>query len=440
MDYNEAVVYLDGKIKFGIRPGLERISALCRKLGNPHDSFRSIHIAGTNGKTSTARIASSILTEHGLKVGTYTSPHLALYTERFLINAEPIAEEYFGQCLNQIIPCVEAVNGECPEPLTHFEILTALAFFLFARERIDCGVIETGMGGRWDATNIINSRVAVVTNVDLEHTDVLGKTISKIAWEKAHIIKKGCSAIGGNLNEEALTVIRDRCANENVESKIFGADFSLVSTKKVSETAQLISVKGLYAGYDNLSLPLAGGHQAENASVAAATCEAFLKKALSLKKIRQAFERASSPGRFELIRREPLIVLDGAHNPAGIRRLAATLKQVVFNKLVLVLAILEEKNVQEMLEAIIPLANLTIVTENHSDRCMNADHLSAEVSRLTEDYFTEKDLTRALKLAVKEAKKGDMVLVTGSLYTVGEAREFLHKGVSEGRVEICDTK
>jgi dihydrofolate synthase/folylpolyglutamate synthase len=424
MDYRDAVTYLDSTIQFGIRPGLERIRTLCQKLESPQDSFKTVHIAGTNGKTSTARITSAILSKHGLKIGTYTSPHLVFYMERFLIDGKPITEENFANSLNKIIPFIEEVNRESSEKLTHFEILTALAFNLFAQEKLDCGVIETGMGGRWDATNIIFPQVAVVTNVDLEHTDRLGKTVSKIAWEKAHIIKKGCLAIGGSLNRQALSVVKKRCHEEIVELKIFGTDFSIISAKKTSDETQVISVKGLYGSYDDLFLPLAGEHQAENASVAIAISEAFLKRSLSLEKLRRALKKVTSPGRFEIISRNPLVVLDGAHNPAGILKLAKTLDQTRFNRLVLVLAILEDKDIDEILKIIIPLANLTIVTENHSERCTKANYLAERVSQLTLNFIVQKDLKKALGLAIEEAKKDDLVLATGSLYTVGEAKEY----------------
>lgn len=425
MDYRDAVKYMDSNIQFGICPGLERIQTLCKKLGNPHKSYKTIHIAGTNGKTSTARIASAILRAHGLKVGTYTSPHLVLYTERFLINDKPITKKLFTDCLSTIIPYIKEVNKESAEPLTHFEILTALAFYLFAQENLDCAVIETGMGGRWDATNIIFPRVAALTNVSLEHTDRLGKTVAKIAWEKAHIIKEGCMALAGSMLKEALNVIKRRCAEEEVELKVLSSDFWLLEAEKVDFQSQELSVQGLRHRYDHLLLPLAGEHQAKNTALAIAMSEEFLQTPLSLKQLKIACRKVKSPGRFEVVSRDPLIVLDGAHNPAGAAQLAKTLDQTGIDHIVLVLAILEDKDIDKMLEELIPRAHFTIVTENDNERCVKAVSLAGKVKKLTTHFEVKPDVREAIKLAVSKAKRDDLVLITGSLYTVGESKEYL---------------
>lgn len=427
MNYEDAVAYMDTTINFGIQPGLEQIRALCDILGKPQELFNSIHIAGTNGKTSTARIVSAILAEHGLKVATYTSPHLISYAERFLINNQPVAEEHFAGSLNEIIPYIEKVNKESVEPLTHFEILTALAFYMFAWEDLDCAVIETGMGGRWDATNIIFPQVAAITNVELEHTDRLGKTISKIAWEKAHIIKNGSKAVAGNLRKEALSVVKERCEEQKVQLLSFGSDFMLNSTGKLDSRAQMISIKGLYCSYDDIILPLLGEHQGENAALAVAISEAYLKGPLSLEKLKTACRKVTSPGRFEIISRDPFIVLDGAHNVSGILRLAHTLDQTEFSRLILVLAILEDKNVDEMLEPLIPKADFIIVTENHSERCLKAEQLAKKVAMVGSNFKVVPDIKEALQLAVRNTEQDDLVLVTGSLYTVGESKDYFNK-------------
>jgi len=431
MDYQDAVAYMDTTINFGIQPGLEQIRALCDILGKPQEQFNSIHIAGTNGKTSTARIVSAILFEHGLNVATYTSPHLISYTERFLINNQPIAEEHFAGSLNEIIPYIEKVNKESVEPLTHFEILTALAFYMFAKKDLDCAVIETGMGGRWDATNIIYPEVAAITNVELEHTDRLGKTIAKIAWEKAHIIKNGSKAVAGDLKKEAFAVVEEKCEEQKVELLSFGNDFALNSAAKVDNRAQMISVKGIYRSYDDIILPLLGEHQGENATLAIAISEACLKKPLSLEKLKTACRKVTSPGRFEIISRNPFIVLDGAHNVSGILRLMHTVDQTGLNRLILVLAILEDKNVDKMLKPLAPKADFIFVTENHSERCLKAEKLAKKIAMFGSNYKVVKDIREALQLAVQCAKQDDLVLVTGSLYTVGESKEFFNEDKPE---------
>ncbi len=296
------------------------------------------------------------------------------------------------------------------------------------------------MGGRWDATNIILPRVAVITNVELEHTDRLGKNVSKIAWEKAHIIKKGCLAIAGSLNKEPLSVVEERCAKEDVELRILGKDFSLVSAKKVNNKAQLVSVKGLYNSYDDLFLPLAGKHQAENLALAIAISETFLQQTLSVEKLNFACRKLILPGRFEIVSTNPLIVLDGAHNSAGILRLAETLDQTRFNRLVVVLAILEDKDVNEMLRILIPRADLTIVTENHSERCMKTPQLAKKVAQLTSSFLVRKNVKEALQSAIREAGREDLILVTGSLYTIGDSKEYLDSSCGQLKAKISDFK
>lgn len=424
MDYKQAVDYLDKTIIFGIKPGLERINRLCKLLDNPQREFKAIQITGTNGKSSVARMTASILSAHGFKVGAYISPHLQSYTERITIDSKPIEEKDFAALLEEIAPFIEGANKSSQDPLTHFEILTALSFLYFAREKVDVAVLEVGMGGRWDATSVIRPKVAVVTNVELEHTDQLGSTVTEIAREKVHIIKGKSFAVGGRLNGEALSVIIKRCQEKQVLLRLMGADFSLLSCNNNGDGPKLV-IKGLFATYKDLSLGLLGKHQAENSALAVATVEAFLKKPLEPELLKEGFSKSSIGGRLEVVAEKPLVVLDGAHNPAAALLLSKALRaEFDYHHLILVLGIFENKDIRGLLGNIVPLAWKVILSQNSNERCAEARLLMDYASHFEGDFVVEPNLGKAIDRARTWAKKDDLVCVTGSLYTVGEARDY----------------
>lgn len=426
MDYDEAVEYLGTKVIFGIKPGLERIAALCGALKNPQESYPAIQITGTNGKTSVTRMTSAILNRHGIKTGTYTSPHLEYYTERFGIDGQEISKEKFAGYLENIIPQVEKISSEGEEPLTHFEILTGLAFYIFAQEDIECAVLEVGLGGRWDATSIVTPEVSVITNVSLEHTDRLGETIAEIAFEKSCIIKENAKAIIGKLSEEALQVVTKRSDEVDAESKIMGKDFSCSDVSETESGIQRLTIQGLYEEYTDVSLKAFGRHQGENLCLAVVSAEAYLGKPLVKEKIEKVSEGIDFPGRLEVVSQNPLVMLDGAHNPAGVDILLKSLDTEFAGKnRIMVLGILEDKDSQKMLEKLVSNSKVTVFSQNTNERCTPADDLAEVVKGSESVHIVEPDLKRAIKIAVEKATEDDIVLITGSLYTVGEARTYL---------------
>lgn len=426
MDYQKAIDYLESTIHLGINPGLQRIKALCKELGDPHFSYPTIHITGTNGKTSVTKMIASILSAHGLKTGAYISPHLSSYTERISVDGRNIAEEEFASVLTDIAGTIEKVNLKFhPERLTHFEILTALAFFYFHHENIDCGVIEVGMGGRWDATNIIPSKVAVLISVALEHTDRLGTSIHQIATEKAQIIKDQCKAVVGSLPQDAFQVVEKKCIEQGANMRVLGRDFSLLSRELLVD-AQKLSIQGLYDNYTDLNLPLFGKHQAQNGAIAMVATESFYEKPLSLSKLKKGFSKVDCPGRLEIMAKHPFVVLDGAHNPAAAIELARSLQsEFAFERLILVLAILKDKDIDGILKGLVDMASFVILSQNQSSRCAPAQLLEEKISNYSSCFIRQPNLGDAIELALKMAKPQDLICITGSLYTVGEAREHL---------------
>jgi len=426
LNYKDAIAYLDSIEQFGINPGLERIKALCEEIGNLQNSFPAIHITGTNGKTSTARLTAAILSAHGLKVGLYTSPHLCLYTERVSVDGELIPEEELASLLTYLLPAVERLEKKIhPDRFTLFEIFTALAFLYFHNVGIDCGVIEVGMGGRWDATNVVVSKVSVITNVELDHTDRLGATIEEITREKVGIVKDGSLVIVGKLHSNSLRIVREWCERKGATLKIVGQDFRLLSRRRI-DGFQKLSIEGLYGRYKDLRLPLIGRHQGVNLTLAVAAVEGFLERTLSLDGLRSGLERVRCPGRLEIVTEFPTVVLDGAHNPSGAAELAGALKsEFSYNNLILVLAILGDKDIDGILKELAPLASLVILSENQSYRSASVNVLMEKLAGFDSNFICEPDLSNAIEIAIERAEGRDLICITGSLYTVGEARDYL---------------
>jgi dihydrofolate synthase/folylpolyglutamate synthase len=430
MDYGSAIEYLESTVNYGINPGLQRISALVDKLGNPQLCCPVIHITGTNGKTSTARIVASILSEGDERVGLYTSPHLEKVNERIAVGLRAISDGELAELVSRVAPEIEKVNREQSENLTYFEILTALAFLYFREQDVDSSVIEVGMGGRWDATNLVRPKVAVVTNVELEHTEYLGGTLESIAREKTGIIKPGASVVTGEKKPETLAIIERECEEVGVELKRLGSDFDYSCRNRTFD------VRGIYADYEDLFLSLQGEHQARNATLAIAAAELFLGNALEQESLRKALATVTSPGRLEVVGGKPLVVLDGAHNPHGAEVLSKAMKNFDYDNLILVLAVLKDKDVDGMLERILPLASCVIVTRNSNSRSLGVEELARRVGVRMKNLLKSDDIASAIRMAKERAAPRDLVLITGSLYTVGEARAFLRKVAQGSRLEV----
>lgn len=433
MKYREAVEYLAAETTEGIKPDLSRITMLCDLLGEPQFAFPVIHITGTNGKTSTARMISSIMQAGWLYAGVYTSPHLVSYTERVTVNGVPMPEQAFADELELLIPLMEQVSETTGSAVTQFEALTALAFSYLSKQELDVAIIEVGMGGSWDATNVVMADVAVVTNVALEHTDRLGTTVEAIANEKSGIIKPGCDVVTAADQPSVLSIIKERAAEVDADLYTYGNDVFIGSEEKLAGGGHEFSLKGILGMYEDIQLHLIGGHQMINAALATAASELFLKRRRPDlleglgEMVREGLANAESPGRLEVAGERPLLVLDGAHNPAGAFRLAEALKEDFdYDRLVLVLAVLADKDVDGIVSALVPQAGAVIVTQADAERALPAADLERIVTKHTSaQVSTSSSVAMAIEKAKTLAKPDDLIVVTGSLYTIGEAKQAL---------------
>lgn len=421
-----------------LEPSLVRMTALMDILGEPQRSYPSIHITGTNGKTSTARMIEQLLLGFELRTGRYTSPHVQSVTERISLDGVPIAPERFIETYADIKPYVEMVDASQQHRMSFFEVLTGMAYAAFADAPVDVAVVEVGMGGSWDATNVVDGTVAVVTPIALDHMDRLGATPGEIAAEKAGIVKKDATAVLAQQPVEAAQVLLKRAVEVDATVARAGMEFGVMH-REVAVGGQLLTLRGLGGEYEQVFLPLHGEHQAHNAAVALAAVEAFFgigtshARTLDIDTIRTAFAQVTSPGRLEIVRRSPTVVLDAAHNPAGARAAAAAVAESFdFTHLVGVVGTSADKDVRGVLEAFEPVFSEIVVTQNSTFRAMDVDELAAiavEVfgdDRVQVEPRLDDALEAAITLAEEEgAYSGAGVLVTGSVITVGEARLLL---------------
>jgi dihydrofolate synthase / folylpolyglutamate synthase len=414
-------------------------------LGEPNKAYPVIHITGTNGKTSTARMIEAGLRAHGLRTGRYTSPHLSKVTERICIDGEPVSDETFVRIWDEIRPYLLMVDGELEaagEPrLTYFEAVTILGFAVFADEPVEVAVIEVGLGGITDATNVADGQVAVVTPISLDHTDLLGETPGEIAVEKAGIIKEGGFLVSAAQPVDAADVLLEKARQVGVPFRFQGVEFG-VEDRTLAVGGQQLTIQGLAGRYEDLLLPLHGEHQAQNAAVAVAALEAFFgggTRELDSEVLREAFRNVTSPGRLETVRTAPTILVDAAHNPDGIRASARAIKEAFhLSKLVLVVGVLQEKDAPGILEVLREelgeLAEEICVTQSGSPRAIPAEDLAEDALAAgftEENVFTEPGLDNAIEWAVARAEENNDlaggVLITGSITLVAEARTLLGK-------------
>ena len=417
-------------------PDLDRISLLADLLGSPQLAYPSIHLTGTNGKTSTARMVDGLLRGFGLRPGRYTSPHLHSPTERISIDGEPVSEQRFAEVFDEVLPLVELVDSRSPAPMTFFEVLTGMAFAAFADAPVDVAVLEVGLGGLWDATNVVHAGTAVVLPIGLDHVPLLGTTLAEIATEKAGIIHEGATVVMAAQPVEAAEVLLRRCAEVGATIAREGLEFGVLD-RRTAVGGQLLTLRGLAGTYDDVFLPLHGPHQAANAAAALAAVEAFLggSGALDPEAVREGFRQASSPGRLEVLRTSPTVLVDAAHNPAGMAATVAALADAfAFTSLVAVVACLADKDVRSMLEVLEPAVSSVVVTTNASPRALSADDLAELAVEVfgEERVDVEDALDDAIDTAVRRAEDsgefgGAGVLVTGSVVTVGEARTLLRR-------------
>ncbi len=412
--YSETVDYLYRLQFHGIRPGLGTTLRLLSLLGDPHRAFRSLHIAGTNGKGSTAVVAAQILRAAGLRTGLYTSPHLIDFTERIRIDGEPVAAE-------RIVEWTDRLRSLLPSDLsvTFFEFTTALAFGIFAESGCEVVVAEAGLGGRFDATNVLTPLASVITNVDYDHEEFLGESLFKIASEKAGIIKRGVPVVTAADLPAVREVIEQSAAKKDAPLLLFGRDFSAFGAPPGPVTFQGREI------YD-LITPLAGDHQTKNIACAVAAIETIAQRGISIsgKAIRSGVASACWEGRLEKVRDSPEVLLDGAHNPAGARALADYLKRVIGpgRKLILVAGIMRDKRIEQILAPLLPLSDTLIAARPQIPRAAEPDRIVQAAESLGKRALSASGVAEALALAESLARPADLICVTGSLYTVGEAR------------------
>ncbi|WP_432094412.1 bifunctional tetrahydrofolate synthase/dihydrofolate synthase [Streptomyces sp. bgisy100] len=422
-------------------PSLVRVEALMDVLGEPQRAYPSIHITGTNGKTSTARMIEALLTAFELRTGRYTSPHVQSVTERISLDGAPIDAERFIETYRDVQPYVEMVDAAQEHRLSFFEVLTGMAYAAFADAPVDVAVVEVGMGGTWDATNVIDGQVAVVTPIGLDHTDRLGTTPGEIAGEKAGIVKQDATVVLAQQPVDAAQVMLKRAVEVDATVAREGMEFG-VTTREVAVGGQLLTLRGLGGEYPDIFLPLHGAHMAHNAAVALAAVEAFFgigsqhARTLDPETVRSAFASVVSPGRLEIVRKSPTVILDAAHNPPGARAASEAVTEAFgFSRLIGVIGMSGDKDVKGFLEAFEPILAEVVITRNSSDRGMDVDELAALAVEVfgQERVQVEPRLDDALEAAVTLAEEesefsGAGVLVTGSVITVGEARLLLGKG------------
>jgi dihydrofolate synthase / folylpolyglutamate synthase len=417
-------------------PSVVRIRALMDVLGEPQHAFPAIHVTGTNGKTSTARMIEALLTAMELRTGRFGSPHLQSITERISIDGAPVPADRFVAVHEEIKPYVELVDAREEHRLSFFEVLTGMAYAAFADAPVDAAIVEVGMGGTWDATNVIDARVAVITPIDLDHTDRLGTTTEQIAKEKAGIVKPGSVVVLAQQPVEAAAVVLRRAGEVDATVAREGLEFGVMA-REVAVGGQLVTLRGLGGEYPEVFLPLHGGHMAHNAAVALAAVEAFLgagpRRPLDAEVVREAFAAVTSPGRLEVVRTSPTVILDAAHNPAGARAAAAAVGEAfAFSRLIGVVGVSGDKDVRGLLEAFEPLFTEIVVTRNSTHRAMDVDALAAlavEVfgeERVQVEPSLDDAIEEAIALAEEEHEYAAAgVLVTGSVITAGEARLLL---------------
>ncbi|ABP55923.1 bifunctional folylpolyglutamate synthase/dihydrofolate synthase [Salinispora tropica] len=419
---------------------LDRIGMLLDLLGSPQRAYPSIHLTGTNGKTSTARMIDSLLRAFGLRTGRYTSPHLETVRERISLDGEPVDEQRFVAAYREVAPLARLVDERSAEPLTYFDLTTALAFATFADAPVDVAVVEVGLGGAEDSTNVLQAGVTVLTPIGLDHTEWLGDTIADIALHKAGIIHKGATVISAGQEEEAARPVLERCAEVGATIAREGAEFGVLR-RAVAVGGQVLTLQGLGGQYEELFVPLHGAHQAQNAAVALAAVEAFLgageRRQLDVETVREGFAAVSSPGRLERVRTAPTVLLDGAHNPQGMAATVTALQEeFAFSKLVAVLGVLADKDAFSLLELLEPVVDQLVVTRNSSPRAMPTQELATLAAEVLgpDRVVVAEQMPDAIEAAVALAEQdvpgelaGIGVLVTGSVVTVADARRLLKR-------------
>ena len=414
--------YLKNFGKFSVKPGLERVRLLLEYLDHPEKELNVIHIAGTNGKGSTSAILTSIYKEAGYKVGTYTSPGVVEFNERIRINDQNISDPELAKLVRIIKPVVEKVSKKLEHP-TFFEILTAAALLYFSKKEVELVVLETGLGGRLDATNIVHSLISVITNVSLDHTEYLGNTLEKITWEKAGIIEEEQTVITAASKKKVINKLEEVARERDAKLINIQQEFSW-ELKGLENGRQIFDLKcDDKDEYLDLELSLLGEYQIVNAVTALGVVEELQADyPVNKDKIRSALEKVKWPGRLEVVAEKPTVILDGAHNKEGAQKLAQELDKFSYNNLTMVLSILGDKDIDGMVEALAPKADQIILTRNKNERAVGTEKLKEKVNKYNLKITIDNNLNSAVDRAFVLSKEEDLIVIGGSLYTVSEIR------------------
>ena len=424
MDHAQALKELDSRKESRMIPDLSRILALATYLDDPQLSYPTIHVTGTNGKGTAARVATEIACAHGLTTGLYTSPHLDSVTERLSVCGVDMTEQEFADEFTHLHPFLELVDAQSDERVTYFEALTALGYLWFADRPVALGVFEVGMGGTWDATNLVAGDVAVITPIGLDHPE-LGDTLTQVAGEKAGIIKEGKEVVAREQEAEALTVLEERAGKVGASMLLEFRDWEVLE-RLHAVGGQVFSMRGSMATYDELFLPLLGEHAVHNAAASIIACESLLGERLDDETLRGALAGVRWPGRLEVAGRHPTIVLDGAHNAAGAEALSVALREFFpGERLHLVLSISANKDVAGIAAQLAPLADVVYATRNESERSADASSIAEAFAAHGPAVAVHGSVAEALEAARAVATADDLICVTGSLYTVADARRAL---------------
>lgn len=427
MDYNTALKWINSYQKFGIKLELDRIRYILNELGNPQKKYKIIHIGGSNGKGSVCSYISSILNEAGFKVGTYTSPHLHDIKERFIVNNKKISKNDFAQITNNIKKIVDGISDENKIP-TYFEIMTALSLQYFKLKNVDYAVVEVGLGGKYDATNIVTPIFTIITNISLEHQNILGKNISSIAEQKAGIIKENIPIFTAAKNN-SLKIIKTIA--ENKKAPIFIIRKNNWTRTSNSLTYQEFTVRGLLNNY-KIKTRLLGIYQGENIALSIQPVEYLQNLGFNIKNghIKEGIEKTNNPGRMEVINNKPIIILDGAHNPKGFKVLFESLKNdFEYKKLIFIIGVLKDKNVKSMIPPMIRNSDYIITTQSNSKRALNYNDLKKTIINQKKDIkiASKENIRDAIKYALTLSSEKDLLCISGSLYNVAEARNYFKK-------------
>lgn len=429
MNYEEALDYIHNTNKFGVVLGLENIKRLLELMGNPQKDLKFIHVAGTNGKGSTSAYITSMLTKANYRVGFFTSPFLERFNERIRINNENIPDEDLGDVTEFTKAAVDKMLEEGLSHPTEFEIVTAIALEYYKRQAVDFVVLEVGMGGRFDSTNVIDdSIISVIVPIAMDHIDILGDTLGKIAYEKAGIIKKNGLVVSYPQDPEAREVV-EKVAKEE-DARLITVPVENLKISEMNETGSKFDFSYNDYEFRDLQIRLIGKHQANNASTAITSVLALKdsgKIQITDSEIREGLEETRWIGRLELLKSSPRFIIDGAHNMQGIEALKKTIEEVFdYDKLILGLGILKDKDVESMISEMAPVGDEIIVTEPNIFRAMTADELGERIGKYNPNYTVEKDINRAIDLAYEKAGERDIILFSGSLYLIGDVRRYVN--------------